>query len=111
MTVQFNGTKYVLCWGRYANGRRALQLVEEQDSEHVIHVTFNTHQEPVIEDEILVKDYSENEGVLAVLIEAGIIEDTGHVAFCESVNIPVCKLCIIPPGIRHIDGILETRGK
>jgi len=57
---------------RYDNGRLALQL--KTADEPVATCTANLPYEDCPSDEIFVKDYSENEGMVSWMIEAGIIE-------------------------------------
>lgn len=57
-----------------SNNRKALQLVDMVTEEPIATCTVNLHDIPVNENEILVKDYSENEGMTRCLVEAGIIE-------------------------------------
>ena len=50
--------------------------------------------EPLEDGEILVKDYSENEGLLACLVKEGVVEDTGRRIPSGFVELPVCKLLV-----------------
>lgn len=43
-------------------------------------------------DTVFIKDYSENEGILAALIEAGIVEQPHRRITQGFVTVPVCKL-------------------
>ena len=43
-------------------------------------------------DEVLIKDYSENEGMLNALIQAGYVTPTGRLVESGFVRLPVCKL-------------------
>ena len=47
---------------------------------------------PIEPREIAIKDYSENEGMLAALIAAGIVEDTGVSVASGYVSIPIARL-------------------
>lgn len=66
-------------WETYRNGKVALQLVatgEDSDThpgEPIATATVNTDQRIEI-DEIIVKDYSENAGMVAALVAAGVIQ-------------------------------------
>jgi hypothetical protein len=46
------------------------------------------------EDEVLIKDYSENTGIMKVLLDAKVIEFTGKYVESGFTSIPVCKLLI-----------------
>lgn len=82
-------------FGQYNNKRIAMQLV---DSEGPVAVaTINFPDEQLEEDEIIIKDYSENEGMLDSLIEAGIVSEPLRYTSSGYVNcIPICKLLIKP---------------
>lgn len=79
MKVQFLNDHCGTQWGYYDNGKLALQLVatgEDEDSmpgEPIATATVNTDHRIDL-DEILVKDDSENEGMVEALISAGIVE-------------------------------------
>jgi len=47
---------------------------------------------PLAPGEILIKDYSENEGMLDALVAAGVVSDTGRRIQSEYAVIPVAKL-------------------
>lgn len=68
-----NGEQLVASFGEYANGRTAIELVSAKDGEPWYVATVNIPEEKVDGDEIIIKDYSENEGVLAALQKAGIV--------------------------------------
>lgn len=87
--VQFPGARYVapgpirIMW--YGNGRVAL-AIEHPDgfSRLSVNLLDSVSMEP---DEIAIKNYSENEGVLAALVTAGLVApphrtvQQGHVSF------------------------------
>lgn len=52
----------------------ALWLIDADDGEPVSTCTVNTDDDPSL---VLIKDYSENEGMLNFLIKQGIVKDTG----------------------------------
>jgi hypothetical protein len=56
-----------LKWGTYKNGRKALELVDAFDGDPVCVATVNLPDVPLGEHETIIKDYSENEGVLKFL--------------------------------------------
>ena len=81
--------------GTYDNGRPALILVHADDRDPVAKATVNLPEEDLGTDEVLVKDYAENEGMLQTLTEAGIVEPTGElVQVTEMISVPKCKLLI-----------------
>ena len=56
----------------YSNGRIALQLI--QDGEPIAVATVNLPDIKLKKDEAIIKDYSENEGMLMALKNAGLIK-------------------------------------
>ena len=61
----------------YNNGRIALELTDATDAEPILVATVNLPDKLVPdENHTFIKNWSENEGILDVLIEAGIIQDT-----------------------------------
>jgi len=77
--------------GRYSNKRLEIQLVSAKDSEPIATATVNLPDEQLEEDEVCIKDYSENEGVLASLIKAGVISEPVRFTGSGFVSIPICK--------------------
>jgi hypothetical protein len=75
----------------YPNGRTALQLNAE-DGEPVATATVNVPHYPLGKGEVLIKDYAENEGILASLSDAGIIEPTGETVRLGFAKAHVCRL-------------------
>ena len=76
----------------YPNGRLALTI--EDDEGEIARCTTNVASAQLAEGEVLIKDYSENEGMLAMLISAGVVKDTGRRVQSGWVQIPVCELLI-----------------
>lgn len=83
------------------NGRIALDLIIAEDDEErdlfkgepMTHATINIAEAPLAVDEVIIKDYSENAGLLDALLKAGIVEKTGRTVqhgFCES---HICVVC------------------
>ena len=76
-TVNFNGEELTPVIGQYANGQTSIQL---NDSDGMAYMTASVaHDVNIADDCVIIKNYSENEGILQALIEAGIIEKP----FCE----------------------------
>ena len=84
------------------NGRVALQLVAADDDEMnevykgepIAMATVNLPYIPLEKNEVGIKDYSENEGMLKALVNAGVVKDTGKYVLTGFVRIPICKLLI-----------------
>jgi hypothetical protein len=99
MKIQFEGAQYDLDFSRYAkNGRTALVLNDVGDGDTALVATVNVPQAHLKENQVLIKDYSENHGVLAALETAGVVRRTGESVRSGMVEIPVCDLLVTPPG-------------
>jgi hypothetical protein len=83
--VTSGGTRVVVrfaeweCWvlvERYQNGRVALRLVDSADHVSIARATVNRPDIRLEADEVLIKDYSENAGILDALERAGVVMRT-----------------------------------
>lgn len=75
------------------NGRLCLRL-QSTDGEALMTVSSNLGEFEIANDSIFVKTYSENEGVMEALIEAGVLtEPKGSVSsgFCD---FPICRVLV-----------------
>lgn len=82
-------------WSKYPSGQHALQLFGQHGPEMT--VTSNMPDHDISSNEIVVKNYSENEGILSELVRLNII-DHGGMRLIRSgfVELAVCKLLIDP---------------
>ncbi len=94
-TVHFLGFECVVSKARYANGRPALILKDAHNGEEVAVATVNLPAVAVGPNQVFIKDYSENEGVLAALDAAGIVKSTNVMASAGFASVPICEL--LPP--------------
>ena len=76
-TVKFMGEELTPIIGQYVNGQTAIRLVDQDG--HPFMTASVAHDVNIDDDCVIIKNYSENEGILEALIEAGIIEKP----FCE----------------------------
>lgn len=90
--VDFKNYKCEVSTSHYKNGRVALLLSE--DGQPITVATVNLPDEDLKPNEVAIKNYSENEGILDALIEAGIVESPHDVRFSGFVIIPICRLKI-----------------
>jgi hypothetical protein len=96
MIVQFKHWACAIEFGSYANGRLAITLkdtnAEAWDPSPVAVATVNIPGHAVAQDEVIIKDYSENAGMAKALEEAGVI--TRHQKFVPTgfVVAEVCRL-------------------
>ena len=79
-------------WGSYhSNGRTALELIDVEDGEVVMVATVNIPDSSIEKDELIIKNYSENEGVLESLQKAGIAGPVLRTVRTGFVSCPVVK--------------------
>lgn len=85
----------------HAGGGRAIVLAHgdpeagrDEDHEMLAVATVNVRgvSETLPGDRVVIKDYSENEGMLAALVEAGVVEDTGERAAFGYVSAPIVRI-------------------
>lgn len=81
MNVWFKSWSCTTVWGFYGNGRVGLRLVEGDVP--VATATLNTAIRVDL-DEIIVKDYQENEGMLDALLTAGVVEPSFQAVYIGS---------------------------
>ena len=80
-----------LFFRKYSNGQTRLDLIDSEDGLPYATATVAVDMS-IAEDEVIIKNYSENEGILESLINAGIVSHP--VSFIRSgfVHLSVCKL-------------------
>lgn len=78
--------------GTYQEKGRLFISGHNKDGELLLKVTTNLPQEPLEEDEIFVKTWSENEGLLPLLVKHALVEDTGVYVPTGHVIAPKVKL-------------------
>ena len=93
MTVNFRDWKCEAVFSRYYNDRTAIQLIDEETTwPPVATATMNLPETELARDEVIVKDYSENIGMLDALMEAGIVTAPVRYVRTGYVSCPICKL-------------------
>lgn len=94
--VRFKRWDCVMEFGQYSNSRVAIKLIDANNGEPVAVATINLPDEPLGKDEIFIKDYSENTGMVNALYNAGVISNPIGYSYSSFVIIPKCKLLIEP---------------
>lgn len=94
-TFEFLGYKCVAEKAVYNNGRVALTVVSTK-GEPITTATVNLHDSIIPEGYAAIKNYNENEGILEVLIKAGVIASESHATLQSGHinNIPVHQILI-----------------
>ncbi len=78
--------------GSYKQGRPSLMLLDAEDGCPYAHVTVNMPDVNLADDEIIVKDYSENTGMMEFLVENNIATPTGACIATGFVRMPIARL-------------------
>lgn len=78
--------------GKYSNGRTALELIDTEDGIPYATASVNLSDVLLEENEIFIKDYAENEGILNFLVQNNIVKRTEKGVQSGFVWIPVCIL-------------------
>ena len=93
--VKFKEWNCYLEFDKYlSTDNNAIHLKEEETDEYIATASVNLSGIRLEKDEVMIKDYSENEGMLKTLVNAKIIgEPITHIQ-SGFVLIPVCKILV-----------------
>ena len=78
-------------YSKYGNGQNAILLNYASNGQSYA-VASVALDEPLRPDEVAIKNYSENEGILKSLLNAGIIATPHRFISSGFVQIPICKI-------------------
>jgi hypothetical protein len=96
--ISENFHKFVPKFGKYSNGRIALEyLIIDEDMQMLVPACTATINLPHIEladDEVIVKNYSEGEGLYESMLLANHIGPAIRYVQTGFVEVPVCKLLL-----------------
>ena len=106
-TVQFKDWRCKLYLASYSDGNTALSMYDTEDGSAIACVTVNlVPVEPELLDDralVYLKDYSENEGMLDLLVAEGIVKRTGHTRQSGYIEAPLVRI-IDPELVAEISG-------
>jgi hypothetical protein len=88
--VKFNGKDLEVIFGKYSNGQTFIRLCTLDGAPYAT-ATINDPDADLLENEVIIKNYSENEGILESLEEAGILVPVYLLSYGHA-NGVVCKL-------------------
>ena len=83
------GKLKLICPGEYYNGQMALQLVKNGELYSTITVCLDID---ICDDSIIIKDYSENEGMLDWCLKNNIVTSILRTVKQGFAEFPICKL-------------------
>ena len=78
-------------YSKYGNGQNAILLNYASNGQSYA-VASVALDEPLRSDEVAIKNYSENEGILKSLLKAGIVAPPHRHITSGYVSIPICKM-------------------
>lgn len=90
--INFHGTDCELVSRTYANGATRLELFDMEDGLPYAVCTINLPNEDLEENEVIIKDYSENKGMLDALVSAGVVSEPVRYVRTGYIEAPVCNL-------------------
>jgi hypothetical protein len=106
-TVQFKDWRCRLYLASYSDGNTALSMYDTEDGSAITCVSINLApvEAELLEDRALIylKDYSENEEMLDLLVAEGIVERTGHTRQSGYIEAPLVRI-IDPELVAEISG-------
>jgi len=93
--IEFEGYDIMVCLTEYTDNKRpAITLVDMEDGCDYAVATINIPNMPIPNNQVVIKNYSENEGILEKLIAEGIISNPVGVVQTGYVNVPLCNLLV-----------------
>ena len=101
IVVSFSDYKCIVQYAKYFNGRMAIQLIDFDDGSPIATASVNLPDVHMETDEIAIKDYNENKGVLDALVEAGIVSKPLRYESSGYVTIPICTVLPLNKMLYH----------
>ncbi len=99
MNVRYKECDCVVNIKRYGNNRTAILLTTEA-GEPVAKASVNITCFPMEDDEVLIQDSGENEGILKCLKDAGVVKPTGEDLCTGDTVLHICKVLAPVPRSR-----------
>lgn len=91
--VYFDGEKLRPIISKYQNGQNRILLIDNDGVPYMTaSVAIEHEMVEVGPDDVIIKNYSENEGILQELFESGIIEEPHRAFTYNFVTLYVCKI-------------------
>lgn len=91
MEFDFDGYNLVLAKARYRRDRIALMVVTVDGGPYAF-LTVNVLSEPLAQDEMCIKTWDGQKGIVDRVFESGIFEDTGRQVKCGYISAPVWRI-------------------
>lgn len=95
--IQFKDWICELQFGKYQqNNKTAIILIEHGTGEPIATATVNIPEILLGKNEVIIKDYSENEGMFLALFNAGIVKLNRLIPWHNNIDLHVCELLVEP---------------
>lgn len=108
MKIRFRNNECKIIYSRYVNNQRiAISLVDLITHEHYLVATVNLTNEDLEYNEVAIKNWSENEGILEALIKAHIISPPHRQI---PVGFTIAHICYLNDGLEIIRNLLLKTG-
>ncbi|MEN8196754.1 MAG: hypothetical protein ABFS30_09595 [Pseudomonadota bacterium] len=92
MNCNVHGVECEVVFDHYENGNVALSLIDKERREPYGRASVNIRNVVLPPDQVLIKTWSENQGMLEALVTAGIVEPTARTIPVEFSDATVCRL-------------------
>lgn len=92
LQMRYHGWDCTLQKGRYIDDTIAILLFDTHNGEPIATATVAIQGPELKENQIIVKDYSENEGMLAALTNIGLVTSVEQWIPTGWVSVPVCNI-------------------
>ena len=99
--VQFQSWHCNVKYAKYGNGRLAIVLADSTTNQAIAKASINIPDEKLANNEVAIKDFAENRGMLAALTAAGIVSEPLWFVDSGYVYVPICKYIGIKSKIRR----------
>jgi hypothetical protein len=93
--IRFNEWDCRLRFNRYTGNDRLAILLVTEDGEPLLTATVNVPCYPLEDDEVMIKSYAENDGVLECLTDVGVIAPTGKTLEVGHAIAHVCRFLML----------------
>lgn len=90
MEIQFKIWRCDLHFETYENDYRALRLTDVRSGKTISHCTIYLPE--LLEDELAIRDYSENKGIYKILLDYRIIIKAHRFIIIDGNKVPICYL-------------------
>lgn len=105
MNIRFHNYEYKVVYSRYVNNQRiAISLIDPVTHEVYLIATVNLIEEDLQYNEVAIKEWSENVGILEALIQNDIISEPHRVV---NVGFTKAYICYLNDGLEIINNLLS----